>query len=171
VTATIATGKAKFLLLSLAVFALDQWSKWLVEAHVPLHGARQVIPGLFEISHVRNTGVAFGLLPASGSRLATWLLVLLGGSALGLLGWFLAHAPAHRRLLLVGLAAALGGATGNLLDRVVSGAVTDFLGFYHGSWRWYDFNIGDSAIVVGLGLILLDAFLTPAPEEAAPASS
>jgi len=162
-------GKARFLLVSLTVFALDQWTKWLVETTVPLHGARAVLPGLFEISHVRNSGVAFGLLAARGDQAATWLLALFGASALALIGWYFARTPASHRRLLVALALVLGGAIGNLLDRVASGAVTDFLGFYHGAWRWPDFNVADSAITIGLGLLLLDAFLAPAPRGSAPA--
>lgn len=161
--------KSRFLLVSLAVFALDQWSKWLVETMVPLHGARAVLPGLFEISHVRNTGVAFGLLAAHGDQAGTWLLATFGAAALALIGWTFARTPADHRRLLLALALVLGGAVGNLLDRVVSGAVTDFLGFYHGAWRWPDFNVADSAITLGLGLLLLDAFLAPARRGTAPA--
>jgi len=164
-----AAPKTRFLLVSLAVFALDQWSKWLVETTVPLHGARAVLPGLFEISHVRNTGVAFGLLAAHGDRVTTWLLALFGAVALTLILWYFHRTPASHRRLLLALALVLGGAVGNLLDRVVSGAVTDFLGFYHGAWRWPDFNVADSAISIGLCLLLLDAFLAPAPRDPAPA--
>jgi signal peptidase II len=136
---------------------------------VPLHGARAVLPGLFEISHVRNTGVAFGLLAAHGDATTTWLLALFGAVALTLILWYFARTPVGHRRLLLALALVLGGACGNLLDRVVSGAVTDFLGFYHGAWRWPDFNVADSAITSGLGLMLLDAFLAPASRDPAPA--
>ena len=161
-------SRALYLLVSGAVFALDQWTKWLVERTVPLHGARGVVPGLFEISHVRNTGVAFGLLQARGDRLATWLLALFGFGALALVSWFFARTPLHHRRMLWALALVLGGALGNLHDRLTAGAVTDFLGFFYGSYRFPDFNVADSAITVGIGLVLLDAFLQPAaPDRAA----
>lgn len=160
--------RSLYLLVSGAVFALDQWSKWLVEAAVPLHGALGVVPGFFEISHVRNTGVAFGLMQARGDRLATWLLALFGLAALSLVTWFFARTPLHHRRMLWALALVLGGALGNLHDRLTTGAVTDFLGFFHGAYRFPDFNVADSAITIGIGLVLLDAFLPPAtPDRAA----
>jgi len=148
--------KARFLLLSLGVLALDQWTKWLIETRIPAHSSIEVVPGLFHISHVRNTGVAFGLFASSGDGMAALALVALVALALGCVTWFFWQTPADQKLLLVALALVLGGAVGNLLDRVTTGAVTDFLGVYLGSYRWPDFNVADSAISVGIGLIVLD---------------
>jgi signal peptidase II len=163
--------RALYLLVSAAVFALDQWTKWLVETAIPLHGARGVVPGLFEISHVRNTGVAFGLMQAHGDWIATWLLAAFGLGALALVGWFFLRTPLHHRRLLWALALVLGGALGNLHDRLTTGAVTDFLGFFHGTYRFPDFNLADSAITIGIGLVLLDAILQPAAPDRAAAGS
>jgi len=165
VTRAPGVTRALYLLISGAVFALDQWTKWLVEHSIPLHGARAVVPGLFEISHVRNTGVAFGLLQARGDRLATWLLALFGLVALSLVTGFFLRTPLDHRRMLWALALVLGGALGNLHDRLTAGAVTGFLGFFHGGWRFPDFNVADSAITVGIGLVLLDVLLAPAPPE------
>lgn len=153
--------KARFLLVSLAVLALDQWTKWLVELHLPELTSQPVIPGVFHLSHVRNTGVAFGMLAAHGASGGMIWLILLGASALAVIAWFFWRTPAEERLLLVALALVLGGAVGNLLDRLVSGGVTDFLLVYLGSYHWPDFNVADMAISIGLVLLVLDSFRSP----------
>lgn len=160
--------KRRFLLLALAVLALDQWTKWLVESHLPTPSSREIIPGLFHLSHVKNTGVAFGLFADLGEAGAAWLLALLGLAAIAVVIVYFRRTPAHEKALLTALALVLGGAVGNLLDRVTNGAVTDFLGVYIGSYRWPDFNVADSAISIGLVLLLLDSFRTR-PPAAAPA--
>ncbi len=150
--------KGRFLLLSLAVLALDQWTKWLVETRIPLHESHPVVPGFLHLSHVRNTGVAFGLFAAQGNPILSWRLSVASLAALLFVGWYFWRTPSHSRLLLVSLAMVLGGAVGNLVDRVSTGAVTDFIGVYIGSYRWPDFNVADSAISVGLCLLVLDSF-------------
>lgn len=162
--------KRRFLLLALAVLALDQWTKWLVESHLPHPSSREIVPGLFHLSHVKNTGVAFGLLADLGEAGAAWLLALLGLAAITVVVVYFRRTPAQDKALLTALALVLGGAVGNLIDRVTRGAVTDFLGVYIGSYRWPDFNVADSAISIGLALLLLDSFRSrpPAPAAAAP---
>ena len=150
--------KAPYLLLALAVLALDQWTKWLIETHLPEQTSHVVIPGLLHISHVRNTGVAFGMFATPGRGGSSWILALFGLLALGLIAMLFRRTPIKDRGLLAALALVLGGAIGNLLDRIWSGAVTDFIAVYIGSYRWPDFNVADSAISIGLALILLDSF-------------
>jgi signal peptidase II len=150
--------KQRFLLLSLAVLALDQWTKWLVELHLPFPSSHEVVPGFLHLSHLRNTGVAFGMLDSFGPAFSRWGLSLLAAGALVLVGWLFRGSPPESTLLLSALALVLGGAAGNLLDRVFRGSVTDFLGVYLGSYRWPDFNVADSAISVGLVLLLVDSF-------------
>lgn len=162
-------GKGWYLLISLAVLGLDQWTKWLVELHLPEHASHPVLPGIFHLSHVRNTGVAFGMLAAHGASGGMIWLVLLGAVALTVIGVFFWRTPASDRLLLVALALVLGGAVGNLLDRLASGAVTDFLLVYLGSYHWPDFNVADSAISLGLVLLVLDSFRST-PDRAAAGS-
>lgn len=150
--------KAPYLLIALAVLALDQWTKWLIESHLPEQTSHEVIPGVLHISHVRNTGVAFGMFANGGRDGSSWVLSLFGLVALGLIAVLFARASVKERGLLAALAMVMGGAVGNLLDRIASGAVTDFIAVYIGSYRWPDFNVADSAISIGLVLILIDTF-------------
>jgi len=151
--------KAGFLLVALAVLALDQWTKWLVEVHLPHLASVKVIPGLLNFTHVRNTGVAFGLFArgGSGGDVHALALSLVGALALGVVLVYFWRTPARDQLLLVALALVLGGAIGNLTDRVAGGAVTDFIDVYVGTYHWHTFNVADSAITIGLLLMAWDA--------------
>jgi len=162
--------KARYLLLSLAVLVLDQWTKWLVESHLSDHASVTVIPNLLDFTHVRNTGVAFGLFAARGDATATWILTGLGLAALAFVGYYFRIAPASDRTLMAALALILGGAVGNLIDRILRGGVTDFVDFFFGSYHWHTFNVADTAITVGIGLMILGAFRHRHAEEA-PAGS
>jgi signal peptidase II len=155
---TVQLGKLRYLFLSLGVVILDQWTKWLVEAHLPHHVAHPLIPGFLNLTHVRNTGVAFGLFASEGLDGGSWLLTLLGLAALAAVGVYFWYAPARDRLLLVALSLVVGGAVGNLFDRVTSGAVTDFIDAYVGTHHWPSFNVADSAISIGIVLMAIDSF-------------
>ena len=159
--------KGMFLLVALAVLALDQWSKWLVEAHLPHLSSIEIVPGLLNFTHVRNTGVAFGLFAANGHDLHTLALAAVGTLALGVVLVYFWRTPAQDRLLLVALALVLGGAVGNLVDRIAGGAVTDFIDVYWRSYHWHTFNVADSAITIGLVLMAWDA-LRPRAERREP---
>jgi signal peptidase II len=159
------SGKARWLLLSLFVLVLDQWTKWLIELHLPAHASHPVLPGLFNLTHVRNTGVAFGLFASGGEGTATLLLAGLGLIALLVVGYYFWKTPPAHHLLLGALALVLGGAVGNLLDRCVAGAVTDFIDVYWRTHHWPAFNVADSAITIGLLLLAADT-LRPAPRSA-----
>ena len=149
-------GKLRYLLVSLGVLVLDQWTKWLVEVHLPHHTAQPIIPGFLNLNHVRNTGVAFGLFASDVG--GGWLLTLLGLAALAAVGGYFWFAPSRDRGLLVALALVVGGAVGNLIDRVSSGAVTDFIDVYVGMHHWPSFNVADSAISIGIVLMAIDSF-------------
>ena len=150
-------GKLRYLLVSLAVLVLDQWTKWLVEVHLPGHVAQPLIPGFLNLTHVRNTGVAFGLFASDGGN-QSWLLTVLGLVALLAVGLYFWLAPSRDRGLMVALALVVGGAVGNLIDRVSSGAVTDFIDVYVGNHHWPSFNVAASAISVGIVLMAIDSF-------------
>jgi len=152
------SGKSGFLLISVVVLLLDQLSKSLIEASYPLLASRAIIPGLLNFTHVRNSGVAFGLFAARGDRFGTLLLTVLGLAALAIVGYYFWKAARGERLLLVSLALILGGAVGNLVDRISSGEVTDFVDLYLGSYHWHTFNVADSAITVGIVLMAIDIF-------------
>jgi signal peptidase II len=161
-------GKLRYLFLSLAVIVADQWSKWMIEAHLPFHSSQPVVSGLFNLTHVRNSGVAFGLFASDGGR-GSWFLVLLGLVALAAVAVYFRFTPSHDRFLLTALALVVGGAVGNLIDRTTSGAVTDFLDLYTGAHHWPAFNVADSAISIGIVLMLFDSFRqrhVPAPSAA-----
>ncbi len=157
--------RSRYLVLSLFVLVLDQWSKWLVEVKLLDHGSLEVIPNLLNLIHVSNTGVAFGLFAAHGDATGTWILTGLGLAALLFVGYYFQAVPLRDRPLLVALALVLGGAVGNLLDRALSGGVTDFIDFYVGTYHWHTFNVADSAITIGIALMVLATF-RKAPEGA-----
>ncbi len=149
--------KLPYLFLALTVVVLDQWTKWLVEVHLPRGAAEPIVPGFLNLVHVKNTGVAFGLFASEGGS-TSWALTLLGLAALAAVGLYFRFTPPHDRLLLTALGAVAGGAVGNLLDRVMAGSVTDFVDVYAGSYHWPAFNVADSAITLGIGLMVLDVF-------------
>ena len=145
--------------LSLGVVALDQWTKWLIEHTVETFETIEVIPDFFNIIHVTNTGIAFGLFPSHGSVLGTAMLAALGIVALGIVTFYFWKAPPSQGLLLAALSLVMGGAIGNLIDRVFLGQVTDFFDFFIGTRHWPTFNVADSAISVGIVLLALETLL------------
>jgi signal peptidase II len=154
-------------LLALSVVVLDRLAKWIVARNIPLHDSVQVIPEFFRITHVENRGAAFGLFADSPSEWKIAMLVLFSIVALIIVSallWRNSHAMSTTG---VGLALILGGALGNLWDRVLSGRVVDFLLFYVGQYQWPAFNVADSAIVVGAALLVIEILFakTPAQEK------
>lgn len=154
----VPSRKPRFALVSLAVVVLDQWTKWLVEVHLPEGAAHPVIPGFFHLVHVRNTGVAFGLF-SSDTGSTSWLLTILGFVALAAVAAYFWLTPGHDLLLLTALSLVAGGAVGNLLDRIAAGGVTDFLDVFVGVHHWPAFNVADSAISIGIALMVLETLL------------
>jgi signal peptidase II len=154
--AATSPGKLRYLLVSLSVVVLDQWTKWLIEAHLDPHVAQPIVPGLLNLTHVRNTGVAFGLFAASGLN-TSWLLTALGLLALAAVSVYFGFASPRDRWLLVALGLVVGGAVGNLIDRIASGAVTDFIDVYVGIHHWPSFNVADAAISIGIVLMAIDS--------------
>ncbi len=138
------------------VFALDRLSKWLIESNVSAMDTVQVIPGLFNIVHSENRGIAFGIMNDSSNEWRTALLIVLSAAAVVFVASILWNAQRLDRYSFWGLALILGGAAGNVFDRAVWGRVTDFLDFYLGEYHWHTFNVADSAIVIGSGLLLID---------------
>jgi len=139
-----------------AVFALDRVTKRLIESHVSNFDSLRVIPGFFDIVRSENRGVAFGLFNDSTSEWRTILLIAGSLAAVVLVSALLWRPERLDRFSLWGFALILGGAAGNVFDRIVWGRVTDFLLFYIGSYQWPAFNAADSAIVIGSGLLILD---------------
>jgi signal peptidase II len=142
--------------LAVLVFGADRATKWLVESRMSFTDSYTVIPGFFDIVHTQNTGIAFGLFANSTSEWRTAILIALSGAALLLVAGMLWSSNRMDRLSVAGLALILGGAMGNVFDRIVWGRVTDFLELYVGNLHWPTFNVADSAIVIGSGLLLVE---------------
>jgi signal peptidase II len=154
-------------LIALLVVLLDRATKWIVAKDISLHDGIQVIPGFFRITHVENRGAAFGLFADSPTQWKIAMLVLFSIVALIVvtaLLWRNSHAMTTTG---IGLALILGGAVGNLWDRLLNGRVVDFLLFYIGRYQWPAFNVADSAIVCGAGLLAIEILFakTPAHEK------
>jgi len=148
--------RLKAFALAGAVFALDRSTKWLIETRLSTLDSYTVIPGFFDIVHSTNCGVAFSLFHNSTSPWRTTLLIVVALAALAVVGGMILRSSGADRLSVYGLALIFGGALGNVFDRIIWGGVTDFLDFYIGSLHWPAFNVADSAVVVGSGLLLLD---------------
>ena len=148
--------RALHFLLAFIVVVLDRWSKRLVATHIQMYTHIQVIPGFFRITHTENTGAAFSLFADSPSPWKTAALITFSAVAMIVVSILLWRQT--RAFTLTGLAFSLilGGAVGNLWDRVASGRVVDFLLFYVKQYQWPVFNLADSAIVVGASLLVLE---------------
>ena len=140
----------------IVIVALDQLTKAIVRSTLPLHASVTVIPGLMDFTHVRNTGAAFGLLNAADFRFKTVLIGVIAVAALVGVGIYAASLARHEIMARVGLALIIGGAAGNLIDRVVIGSVVDFVDVYWRTWHFWVFNVADSAISVGVAVMILD---------------
>jgi signal peptidase II len=135
-----------FIGLAMMVAVIDQASKWVASSHIPLH--QTVIPGFFNIVLVRNRGMAFGLLNRVNPGLSSLFLLALTIAAIGVILFFFWVKKEHRWVA-IGLSLILGGAVGNLIDRVHLGYVIDFLDFHLAGYHWPAFNVADSAVTVG----------------------
>jgi signal peptidase II len=150
-------------LIALLVVLVDRLSKLAIERNLSLHDSISLIPGFFRLTHVENTGAAFGLFADSPSEWKIAGLVLFSVIALIIVAallWKNSHAMTTTGL---GLSLILGGAIGNLWDRLLSGHVVDFLLFYVGPYQWPAFNVADSAIVIGAGLLVFEILFTKSP--------
>jgi signal peptidase II len=142
--------------LPLAIVALDQLTKAIVRSTVPLSASVEVVSGFMNITHVRNTGAAFGLFNAADFPFKTVAIAVVALAAIVWVGVYAAGLPRHHWLARLGLALIMGGAAGNLLDRVIIGSVVDFVDVYWGAYHFWAFNVADSAISVGVAIMILD---------------
>ncbi len=154
----LGTRHVIWLSLSAGVVLIDQVTKWLVVDSLSLFQRISILP-VFDFVRLHNTGAAFSFLAnASGwqNKLFTGVAVIV---SLGITGWLLTLPSEGRRVLGLGLALVLGGAIGNIIDRMLYGYVIDFLLFYYQDWSYPAFNIADSAITCGVVLILYDGLV------------
>ena len=147
------------LLISAAVVLLDRLTKKLVVAHLAAGSTHTVIPGIFRISHVLNTGAAFSAFADSASpSVVLYGLIAFSIAAVLIVGYMLFRARHSLSLTTVALALILGGALGNLYDRIIYHYVIDFLEVHIVHYHWPDFNIADSCIVIGACLLMIEIF-------------
>src|SRR5215471_7197720 len=160
------SARAIHFLLALLVVLLDRWTKRLVAARIAMYAHVQIIPEFFRITHTENTGAAFSLFADSPSHWKSVLLI--GFSILAMIVVSILLWKQERALTMTGTALSLilGGAVGNLWDRVASGRVIDFLDVYYKSYHWPVFNLADSCIVIGASLLVMEiVFGRPNPAE------
>ena len=148
--------RIQYVALSLLVIVGDALTKWLVAQHIELHEAISVIPNLFQLVHVRNTGAAFGIGANADSQIVPMVLNTGAITVFFVVVVYAFRTAASDRRLQVALHLILGGAIGNLLDRFRFSYVVDFLDFYIRDHHWPAFNVADSAICIGIGLLFLD---------------
>ena len=150
------TARSVHFLLALIVILLDRWSKRMVAARIPMYKQNTIIPGFFDITHTENTGAAFSLFADSPAHWKTAMLIIFSVVAMIVVSILLWKQSRALSMTSIALSLILGGAVGNLWDRVASGRVVDFLLLYVKTYRWPVFNLADSAIVIGASLLVLE---------------
>jgi signal peptidase II len=153
------------LLVVAGIAIADQVTKLLVVTELGLLQTVTVIPGLLNLTHVRNSGVAFGILNSADFAFKPALMAVFALGALVGVGLYATQLPLGHRWARAGLALILGGAAGNLLDRARQGYVVDFVDVYWRGWHFWAFNVADAAITVGVAILIVDLLrpATPAP--------
>lgn len=139
-----------------AIVLFDQLTKVIVRYTLALHESINIIPGFLDLTHVQNTGAAFGLLNAADFPYKPAVMIGIAAIALVAIAAYGTQLGFHERLARFGLSLILGGAFGNLIDRALSGYVVDFVDVYWGTSHFWAFNVADAAITVGAILVLLD---------------
>jgi signal peptidase II len=152
----IIPARLRWLWLTLTVVLADRASKAWFESQTVEGWHRELIPNFIYLVHSRNPGIAFGVFADSPSATTRILLILGSAAVIAALAWLFVAGHSGGSLTAAGLALLLGGATGNVTDRIVHGAVTDFFEVWLGSYHWPAFNVADSAITIGAALIILD---------------
>ena len=144
------------LIFCIGILLLDQWTKSLVVEKLPLYQRVEVIQGFFNLTHVRNTGGAFGIFGGEKGGLGSILFVVVSLIAIGAIVFLFLKIKENEKTLAFSFSLILSGAVGNLIDRLRYGEVVDFLDFHLSSYHWPAFNVADSAICIGIGLMALE---------------
>jgi signal peptidase II len=146
------------LIFCIWILLLDQWTKSMVVQELPLYQRVNVIQGFFDLTHVRNTGGAFGIFGGEKGGLGSILFVVVSLIAIGAIVVLFLKIKENEKTLAIAFSLILSGAVGNLIDRLRYGEVVDFLDFHLSSYHWPAFNVADSAICIGIGLMALELF-------------
>ncbi len=147
----------------MAVYLLDRLTKRMVVDIIGLDQTMPVVGSFFNLTHVHNTGAAFGIFARAGDHARAPFFILTTVAALVLLGYFVARTDKTEKLVLTGLALIIGGACGNLTDRVLYGYVIDFIDWHVGTLHWPAFNIADSGITVGIIILGVELLIGGKP--------
>jgi signal peptidase II len=157
------TPRSLYLLVAAVVVVLDQVTKHLVAAAIELHESHEIVAGLVSLTHVRNRGAAFGFLSNADLPYQSVIFSVLSILALAAIAAYSFRLPATQRWTQAALALIMGGAVGNLVDRVRHGNVIDFVDVYWRSHHWPAFNVADACISTGVVMLILELF-RPTPE-------
>jgi len=149
-------GRQLQVLIAGGILILDQAVKALVRSRLDLYESLAVLPGILSLTRVHNTGAAFGLMNSMDFPYKTLVVAFIATAALSGLALYAATLDPAQRLSRLGLAFIIGGAAGNLIDRLTYGYVLDFVDAYYGGWHFWAFNVADAAITLGVGLMILD---------------
>jgi signal peptidase II len=152
-------------LLALVVVLVDRWTKHLAATRIAMYAHIQIIPRFFRLTHTENTGAAFSLFADSPAHWKTELLIAFSVVAMVIVSILLWKQPRPLTTTGIALSLILGGAAGNLWDRLASGRVVDFLLFYVKRYQWPVFNLADSSIVIGAGLLVIEILFHKSHEE------
>ena len=148
------------IVIVLTIVILDQVSKYAIRTNFELYESVAVIVGSFNLTYIENTGAAFGFLSNVSFPFKTTILALAATIALLFIAFYMVTLPSSQWIARTGLSCILGGAMGNLIDRITTGAVVDFIDLYWRGWHFWAFNVADTAITVGVIMMIVDLFLT-----------
>jgi signal peptidase II len=151
-----ASGRNTEMWIAAAIVLLDQVTKVIVRRQFDLHDTIELVPGFFNLTRVHNTGAAFGMFNDVEFPFKSVVLVLVATAALAGVALYAAMLPPAQWMARIGLAFILGGAAGNLIDRLTLGYVVDFFDVFWRGWHFWAFNVADAAITVGVSLMILD---------------
>ena len=152
------------IVIVLTIVILDQVSKYAIRTNFELYESVAVIVGSFNLTYIENTGAAFGFLSNVSFPFKTTILALAATIALLFIAFYMVTLPSSQWIARTGLSCILGGAMGNLIDRITTGAVVDFIDLYWRGWHFWAFNVADTAVTLGVILYLINVLLTKKPE-------
>ena len=150
-------------IISSALIVIDQYTKFMITLHVPLNYSIKVVEGFFNLTHIRNSGVAFGLFSDQPSELKPLILIIISLIAIMAILVIFHQTASERRFAQIGLVLIFSGAIGNLIDRVLHQEVIDFMDFFIQNHHWPAFNIADSCITIGVTFMVADMFSGETP--------
>jgi signal peptidase II len=157
--------KNKYYWIALLILLLDHIAKWIAQAKLYSNAAVEIIPGYLRLSYLHNTGVAFGFFDDIQAAWKPYVLAAMALIAIAVILVYSMRVSPNRKLLQVALAITMGGILGNFVDRIFRGFVIDFIEFHiQDVFYWPTFNVADSAITIGIALLMIDTVRTPAPE-------